>query len=411
MYRPNLIKQAFHDSRRFLAKNWLSVLPVIQIAITGSQGKTNTTQIVYRLLSKIRPTISTDIDLDTIYNVPITALKIMPWTKYAVFELGIDRKEEMDLHLQIVKPRVAIVTGISPVHTDQEHLGSLANLIREKRKLVESIPGNGVTILNGDDRIVREMASASKAPIVYYGLGKNNHIRAEDIKNDLKGVEFSIKIAGENSFTIKTRLIGSQHTFNIMAAYAVYRYLGYTDLQYFKEAVEAIKPLTGRMSLEKGPDQTNILDDSLRANPASTAFGLKTLSEIKYPDGRKIAVLCEMGELEKPVDEHKKIGRLIAGLNIDYLISVGSLQRFTADQAIRSGMDKNRVYAAANVIECAKILKKIIKKNDLLYFKGSRLKHIERVLMILRGDEVRCPLTSCPAYIHCSKCPRLRIDN
>ena len=113
-------------------------MPAIQIAVTGSQGKTNTARMIGETLKTIGKTVVTDIDLDTVYNVPITALKIAPWTDFAVFELGIDHQKEMNLHLQIVKPKIAIVTGISSVHTDKEHLGSLENLIFEKRKLLEA---------------------------------------------------------------------------------------------------------------------------------------------------------------------------------------------------------------------------------------------------------------------------------
>ena len=83
-YQPTGIKKIFHDSRRFLAKIWISLIPGIQIGITGSHGKTNTTLIVSKLLDGFGQTVATDINLDTVYNVPITALKIAPWTKYIV---------------------------------------------------------------------------------------------------------------------------------------------------------------------------------------------------------------------------------------------------------------------------------------------------------------------------------------
>ena len=99
-YRPNLFKTILHKSRRAMASLWLSFQPVLQIAITGSQGKTNTTQIISKITQEKGSTVVTDLNLDTIYNVPITALKVTPWTKYAVFELGIDKPGEMDTHLQ-----------------------------------------------------------------------------------------------------------------------------------------------------------------------------------------------------------------------------------------------------------------------------------------------------------------------
>jgi len=86
-----MIKKTFHLVRRFLARHWLNSCSATQITITGSQGKTSTTQLIYKVLSSKYPTTVTDINLDTIYNVPITALKVGLWTKYVVFELGIDK--------------------------------------------------------------------------------------------------------------------------------------------------------------------------------------------------------------------------------------------------------------------------------------------------------------------------------
>ena len=177
MYQPSFIKKLYHQTRRFLAKNWLQFCHPTQIAITGSQGKTNTSQTLAKVLFKIASTVVTDINLDTTFNVPITALKVTPWIKYAVFELGVDHIGEMEKHLEIVKPKIGVITGISPVHTDREHFDSLENLIKEKRKLIENLPdekSGGVAILNYDDENVRAMAPFTKAKVIFYGSDKKN---------------------------------------------------------------------------------------------------------------------------------------------------------------------------------------------------------------------------------------------
>ena len=109
-----IIKRIGYWIRRRIAYIWLNWVhyKTIQIAITGSYGKTSTTDIVRTLISHESKTIATDINLDTIYNVPITALKLR-FHKFIVFELGIDRKNEMDFHLSLVKPHISVITGIS----------------------------------------------------------------------------------------------------------------------------------------------------------------------------------------------------------------------------------------------------------------------------------------------------------
>lgn len=415
-HQPNFTKQIFHNSRRFLAKNWLSLQPATQIAITGSQGKTATTQLIAKILPMIGKTVVTDINLDTIYNVPITALKVAPWIKFAVFELGVDKPGEMDYHLEIVKPKIAVVTGISPVHTDREHLGSLENLVREKRKLIEALPKDGYAILNWDDENVRKMASYTNAKVQWYGTNKKYcHVWANNWEVSLQGTKFDLHDE-EKVLKVNTQLIGKNHIYNIMAAYLVYKIVRNAvsptnlparhdlDEDKFVKTIKNITPLSGRMSLEKGPLGTIIINDSLRANPTSTVFGLQTLSEIDYQIGRKIAVLAEMGELEKPEEEHRKIGQLISQLKVDYLISIGPMQKYTADNAVKNGINREHVFWAKNVHEAASILKKIVKKNDLLYLKGSLLRHVERVLLILQGNKVSCQAITCPFYAPCSNC-------
>ncbi len=420
-YKPPTYKQLFHSSRRFLAKHWLSLMPTLQIGITGSQGKTNTTRLLAFLLSTLGPTVSTDIDLDSIYNVPITALKVMLWTKFTVFELGIDHPNEMDQHLEIVSPKIAIVTGISPVHTDQEHLGSLENLIKEKRKLIEALPKDGFAILNYDDPNVRKMASYTKAKILWFGTDSKNcdiWVDPKTIKLSLEGTSFILNVytpevnvnnKNTSGVRIKTKLIGKHHIYTIMASLLTITAINQLarrnlDVGGLIKAVEEIKSLPGRMSVEPGPLKTIILNDSIRANPASTTAGLQTLSEIGYTAGRKIAVLAEMGELQHPEEEHKKIGSLIPKLEVDFLVCVGPFQKFVADAAIKNGFVKDGVFWVKNMHSAAIILKKIIKKGDLIYLKGSLLRHLERLPMLLNNEKINCNVISCPFYNNCLEC-------
>lgn len=396
-YQPSFYKQIFHSSSRFLAKHWLSLQPTLQIAITGSHGKTNTTNVLAKILETIGNTIRTDLNLDTTYNVPITALKIMPWTKCAVFELGIDHSGEMDSHLQIVKPKIGIITGISPVHTDQEHLKSLDTLIKEKRKLIETLPQDGYAILNYDDEHVRTMSSYTKAKIIWYGTDKKNcdvWVDPKSVRVSLNGTSFKLRINKPTRFNtfvknrtseVKIKLIGKHHIYTIMAVVAtllVINKLSKNAIDPFQcfKTLKSIQPLPGRMSVEKGPMKTVLLNDSLRANPTSTKSGLETLSKISYNEGRKIAVLGEMGELEKPEEEHRKIGKLIGKLTIDYLVAIGPLQKFVAEEAVKSGMKEQNIFWAKDVYEGSQFLKKILNSGDLVYLKGSLHRHVERAL-------------------------------
>lgn len=402
LYQPTGIKKIFHNIRRFVAKNWLSLQPATQIAITGSQGKTNTTNLITHVCQYFGSTAVTDINLDTTFNVPITALKVMPWTKYVIWELGVDHPGEMAHHLEIAKPNIGIITGISPVHTDKDHMGSLEILIAEKRKLIEALPKTGIAILNFDDLNVRNMAPFTKAKVEWYDSDSTSdmYVDRESIQVSLEGTQAIFHYKGQ-TFEIKTKLIGIYHVQNLMAAYLVMMAIqpNATPAQ-FNQILSQVIPLRGRMSLDKGPLQTFLLNDSLRANPASTIAGLDTLNKIAYTQGKTIAVLGEMGELENPEEEHKKTGLQIAKMKLDYVLVIGPLRKFTIDEAIKNGFPQDKISYAADVFEAAEKLKQILKPNDLWYLKGSLLRNYKRIVQILNGEEVCCHEVLCP-YEHC----------
>lgn len=403
-----MIKKIFHRTRRIIAKAWLKLNPQITvIGITGSYGKTNTARAINQVLSEKFKTIQTDLNLDTNYNLPITILKIRPWQQKAVLEYGVDHLNEMDFHLSLVKPQIAVLTGFNPTHSDEKHLGSLENIIKEKRKLLLSLPKNGLAILNGDDPLVRPMVQGLEARVVFYGTDKKkNDFWAEKVKVDFTGTSFLLGYKGK-SIKMKTGLIGHHFVQNCLAAAVVGLNQG-LSLSQIKQGLAKLKPLPGRLNIEKGSRGSILLNDSLRANPASTLAGLQTLADLPIK-GRRVAVLGEMGELGQSAEkEHQRIGRKVAELKIDFFIGVGPLQRLATQQALFSGLKKEQVFWAKDVVEAARILKKILKKGDLFYLKGSLLKHMERIILFLQNKKVDCQLISCHNYHQCHLCSKLK---
>lgn len=406
VYKPTGIKKTFHDSRRLIAKRWLSLVHPTQIAITGSQGKTGTTEIITALARSLGPTVKTDVNLDTTFNVPITALKVRPNTKYLIWELGIDHPGEMQHHLEIAKPTISIITGISPVHTDAEHMGSLKTLINEKQKIIELLPQHGHAILNGDNEFVRGMAQVTQATIHWYGYNaKDTEISVDPttIHLSLEGTTATLHDNDlKTNFNLTTHLIGKHHVSNLMAAYIAFKLLLKDKAktpELFTNVVSELRPLRGRMSLEIGPLGTVLLNDSLRANPESTRVGLESLHEMEYK-GRKVAVIGEMGELEHPEEEHRQTGIQIAQLHFDFVVCIGPLRKYTIESAIQHGFSKENILYAADVFEAAKILKSYLKHGDLWYLKGSLLRNYKRIVQLLNDEKVCCNATLCP-YSHC----------
>jgi len=403
-----VFKKLFHCLQRFAAKIWRAFFPnLIVIGITGSYGKTSTVRAIKFALGKKFSPLATDINLDTVFNLPLTLLKIRPQNKALILEYGVDRRGEMETHLRLIRPQIGVLTGISPVHAEKELLGSLSGIIEEKGKLLEALPKTGWAVLNFADPYVCQMAKKTEAKIVSYGP-KSADFWLKDAKVELRGTSFLIGLRqGEKEVRVKTKLIGRHFSEEVMAALAVAKILGIKEEKAARN-LEKLTPLPGRMSLEKGPKDTLLLNDSLRANPASTIAGLKTLAEIPYR-GRKIAVLGEMGELGQYQEkEHRLIGQKLANLDINFFIGIGGLTRLVWGEAIKNGFPQKKAFWTKDVIEAAQILEKLLKKGDLWYLKGSRLRHLERILLLLNHETVDCRLISCHNYDYCQQCPALK---
>ncbi|MBP9691663.1 hypothetical protein KBD81_06310, partial [Candidatus Woesebacteria bacterium] len=339
--------------------------------------------------------------------VPITALHVNPLTRFLVLELGIDHPGEMAQHLQVARPQIACITGISPVHTDREHMGSLETLIREKQQLIQAVPSNGTVILNHDNAYTKAMAPHTKAHVKWFGTAPECTMWTDPktIKLTLNGTTATCYVNEGNtsrSMQFQTGLIGGFHLYNIMAAFLICQAaLPDEDInKVFAHVVSNMKPLPGRMSVEDGPLETILINDSLRASPQSTRAGLESLNQIEHSQGRKIAVIGEMGELAHPEEEHRKTGLQLAHMKFDYLVCIGPLRKYTIKEAIAQGFPREKIAYAEDVFEAAAVLRKTLKKGDLWYLKGSLLRNYNRILKILRGEKVCCHEVLCP-YHHC----------
>jgi UDP-N-acetylmuramoyl-tripeptide--D-alanyl-D-alanine ligase len=401
------VKKFFHHIRHRAAAIWLNGFRTrtIQIAITGSYGKTSTTNAIYQALSAVHPTIRTDTNLDTIYNVPITALRVRSRHRFAVFELGIDSRNEMDFHLRIVRPAISVVTGITPVHSDEKHAGSLEHLIQQKGRIIEVLGPNGTAILNADDPEVRAMSGRTQARVLWYGAGEGCDYRIRDVVLSLSGSAFTI-YTPRGEIRVETRLLGAHHAANLAAAAAVAHLAGLSN-DVIRTAFGALEPLSGRFSVETGPNGLTLINDTLRANPASTTAGLRYLEEIGAAQ-RTIAVLGEMGELgDHAISGHREVGVAAAQAGPDLLITVGNLTRHTAEAARQEGLPDERVHAVDSVHAAAALLTEHGRPGDVIYLKGSLMRHMERIPMILAGQTVGCRVIACPFYHQCPECEYL----
>lgn len=401
-------KKIYHLGRRQLAKVWARWHRARDIImITGSYGKTSTAYVLEQFLGRISPTLATDRNLDTIYNLPQTLLR---WRKqkWLVLETGIDHRGEMDFHLDLIKPTVVVFMGITPVHAEPGLLGSKKQILAEKSKLVKSLGADGLLIYNADDDYVRRAARSHKGQKLSFSLDKRRgQYYLENSRVTFRGTYFRLRSRPSGAvLNIKTRLLGRHFGQSFLAAFALAEARD-LPLKALEKAARGMKPLSGRLSLEKFINGSWLLNDSLRSNPASAKAGLAVAVALRGKQSRLVIVMGEMGELGRYAsEEHRNLGRQLDRLKPDILVAIGPLMRLAAAE-IKNGITK--IIWAADPVTAAEQFQRQAKaqKGDLFYLKGSLLRHLERFNYILKGQRVSCRRSSCHRYKPCVSCPFL----
>ncbi len=365
--------------KRHLAKLYASLLCDLGgmeiIGITGSAGKTTTKEMVASILSKKYKVKYSFANIDPVYNIPATILSSAPDVEKLVLEMGIEFPGEMDFYLWLVKPKVGIITNIYWTHT--QFLGDIKGVLKEKGKLIKSLPQEGYAILNYEDKMLKSLGKKIKAKVIWYGESPNLEIRSENIEITEKLTTRFILRVGEKLEEINLKLLGQQFVSLALAASCV-GVINDMDLKDIKRGLEKVKPQPHRMVVNKLADETVIIDDTYNANPLATIESLKVLSKIAKKN-RKIFVFGEMKELGKYEERgHKEVGKFAFKSGIDCIFSFGNATAHTLKEF--SKKDKGKIFLAKTKEELIDKILEIKRPGDFILVKGSRSLRMEEVV-------------------------------
>lgn len=292
------------------------------VAVTGSNGKTTTKNLLRAILAAQGPTVAPEGSFNNHVGAPISMLRVDEDTEYLVVEMGASRIGDIARLISIVTPDVGIVLKVGLAHAGE--FGGIDAVERAKSELVVDLPSDAVAALHGDDPRVAAMADRTRARVVRFGQGADADLRAEDLEATATGTGFTLVADGERR-PVRLRILGEHHVVNALAALTAAREFG-VPLDEAIAAIEAVpRAERWRMELLERPDGVTIINDAYNASPDSTAAALKTLAQIARSGGRRsVAVLGEMAELgEFATEEHDRIGRLAVRLDIRRLVVVG----------------------------------------------------------------------------------------
>jgi UDP-N-acetylmuramoyl-tripeptide--D-alanyl-D-alanine ligase len=340
------------------------------IAITGSNGKTTTKNLLRAILGSQAPTVAPQGSFNNHVGAPISMLGIDYDTRYLVVEMGASGAGEIARLVAIAKPDIGVVLKVGLAHVGE--FGGIDAVQRAKSEMVTDLSGDAIALLNADDDRVAAMAGLTAAAVRWFGLSASADVRADDIEASSTGTRFTL-VVGDERMPVRLRILGEHHVLNALAALSVARELG-LDLRGAITAIEAVpRAERWRMELLLPPSGAIVINDAYNASPDSMAAALKTLAQVRGETDRTIAVLGEMAELgEYSDEEHDRIGRLVVRLNIRKLIVVGHAARHIHNAAGLEGSWDGESVFVETPDEAYDLLREDLGTGDIVLVKSSK---------------------------------------
>ena len=350
-------------------------IPVI--AVTGSNGKTTTKEMIASILQASGKVLKNPGTKNNHIGLPQAILELDSTHDFAVFELGTNHFGEIDYLAKICKPDVSVITNVAASHL--EHFRDLKGVLAEKYALIDSMNKNGLAILNSDDELLSKKLKSKAEFKRKFGFGIKNEaeFRASGIKT--KGLLTEFAVNKKYKFALNTP--GQYNIYNALSAIACGRIFGLEYGEIAKRLSEFSFP-KGRLNLLE-IDRIRFIDDTYNSNPYSFLRALEVLDSFDA-DGRKICVMGDMMELGSGKHLFHKQA-LTAALEIcNVLITVGGLTEAAAGALKDAGVDTGKIFTCSTSQEAKEILFGSVspKENDIVLVKGSRMMRMEEVFKV-----------------------------
>lgn len=366
----------FIDQRTVLVENSLTALQELAkfhrqylklpiIALTGSNGKTTTKELINVVLSKKFNTKATVGNLNNHIGVPLTLLSFNSETEFGIVEMGANHKKEIEFLCELAQPNFGYITNFGKAHL--EGFGGVEGVIEGKSEMYSYLSQNEkLAFINLEDKIQVEKSKTLKS----YSFGINKEVANVNISsiaaNPFVQIQFS-------NLLIQTHLIGLYNANNINAALTIGKYFGVEEAA-IKEALESYIPENNRSQLiTKGTNQ--IILDAYNANPSSMAVAIENF--LQLDNSNKIMILGDMFELgNESSQEHKAI--------VDFLLDKKDvIFYFVGKEFYSNRTDKNSFHFFETFDTFSEHLQASKIENSSILIKGSRGMALERTLNFL----------------------------
>jgi UDP-N-acetylmuramoyl-tripeptide--D-alanyl-D-alanine ligase len=349
-----------------------------RIAITGSNGKTTTKELLAAGLSGKLRVHRTPGNFNNHLGVPLTLLACPDDAEVAVLELAMSSAGEIAMLTRMTDPDVGVVTNVRAAHL--AFFKSLDDIAAAKGELFALLREDAVSVVNLDDTHVRVQAARHAGRRITFGQNPQADLRLEELQNRfLPGTAFTFSY--KNQRRRAQLLMGGGHAAaNALAALAAVVAVG-GELDSAVEQIEQVEPGPGRGQVHRLDRGMILVDDSYNSSPAALASILETL-RLSDPRGRRVMVMGDMLELGPMQDAmHREAGKRIAAAGVQLLVAVGPLSRNCVETARRGGVGE--VHHHPDSARAAASVGEFLREGDLIVVKGSRSMRMERVVEAL----------------------------
>jgi UDP-N-acetylmuramoyl-tripeptide--D-alanyl-D-alanine ligase len=346
------------------------------VAVTGSNGKTTTKDLLAAVLATRLPTVANQASFNNEVGLPLTLTRIEPATRAVVVEMGARGPGHIAALARLARPGVGVVLNVGESHLGM--FGSREAIAKAKGELVEALPPDGTAVLNADDPQVAAMAGRTVARVVSFGQAAGE-VRAARVELDGDGRARFLLHTPAGTAPVVLPAPGEHLVVCALAAAAAAHVLGVGPGDAASGLAAArLSPM--RMQVHRRPDGLTVVNDAYNANPSSMAAALKTLATLGRRGGRTVAVLGEMAELgTDAAAEHDRVGRLATRLGIDRLVGVGEPGRVIVSAARMEGMWPEEAEAVADAAAAVALLTPVLGPDDVVLVKASRVVALDRV--------------------------------
>ncbi len=352
-------------------------IPVL--AVAGSNGKTTTKEMIHAVLRNKYHVLSTEGNLNNHIGLPQTLLRLEAKHHLAVVEMGTNHPGEIARLCEIAEPTHGLITNIGSEHL--EFFKTLRGVAKAEGELFDWLREHGKRsnlFANYDDKHLVELSKKQRRKITYGFMNKKADVVAQVASTSSAGaIAFTVKPKGKKAFLLQLNVPGSHNAMNALAAVTVGLWFKVPQKK-IQSGLESFTASSKRMEVFK-IDGITILNDTYNSNPDSVLAALQTIKAMDV-QGKRIAFLADMLELGlKGEDEHRKIGKVVAKHDIEYLLTFGSLSRFTHEAA---STQFKAHYEQKNIL--VEYLAELITKGDVVLVKGSRGMRMEDVVTFLK---------------------------